>query len=64
MRRVARMTRGRLKAFALLDRDLMRKAAPLAPYLAANALTLFSARVGCTSFTSDGYPNLAGLCLE
>ena len=64
MRRVARMTRGRLKAFELLDRDLMQKAAPLAPYLAANALTLFSARVGCTSFTSDGYPNLAGLCLD
>lgn len=64
MRRVARMTRGRLKAFELLDRDLMQKAAPLAPYLAANALTLFSTRVGCVSFKSDGYANLAGLCLD
>jgi peptide/nickel transport system substrate-binding protein len=64
MRRVARMTRGRLKAFALLDRDLMQKAAPLAPYLAANALTLFSTSVGCPSFTNDGYPNLAALCLD
>jgi peptide/nickel transport system substrate-binding protein len=64
MRRVAGMTRSRLKAFELLDRDLMQKAAPLAPYLAANALTLFSTRVGCASFTNDGYPNLAGLCLD
>jgi peptide/nickel transport system substrate-binding protein len=64
MHRVASMTRGRLKAFELLDRDLMQKAAPLAPYLAANALTLFSTSVGCPSFTNDGYPNLAALCLD
>ena len=64
MQRVAGMRRGRLKAYALLDRDLMRQAAPLVPYLAGNALTLFSARVGCRSWTSDGFPSVAGLCLH
>jgi peptide/nickel transport system substrate-binding protein len=64
MRRAAATRRGRLNAFATLDRDLMRQAPPLVPYLAANALTLFSARVGCRSWTSDGYPSLTGLCLR
>jgi ABC-type transport system substrate-binding protein len=64
MERAARATRGRRRAFALLDRDLMRSAAPVAPYFVGNALTLFSARVGCASWLSDGYPNLAGLCLN
>lgn len=64
MRRVARMRRGRENAFALLDRDLMRTPAPLAPYLVENALTLVSARVGCFSSLNNGWPNLAALCLD
>jgi len=64
MRHVERLTRGRERAFALLDRDLMRRAAPLVPYLAENAITLVSSRVGCFSTLSTGWPNLAGLCLN
>jgi peptide/nickel transport system substrate-binding protein len=64
MRRVARLRSGREAAFARLDRDLMRTAAPLAPYLAANSLTIFSDRVGCPSWTFDGWPDLAGLCIK
>jgi hypothetical protein len=64
MRRVARTTRGRERAFALLDRDLMLAATPVAPYLVENALTLVSARVGCFRSLNSGWPDLAALCLR
>jgi hypothetical protein len=35
----------RLRAYALLDRDLMRGPAPVAPYINTNARILVSARV-------------------
>jgi peptide/nickel transport system substrate-binding protein len=65
MRRTNSLRHGRLKAYALLDRDLMRKAAPVAPYATGNSLTLVSPRIGC--FKSSAYPsylapNLAALC--
>jgi peptide/nickel transport system substrate-binding protein len=64
MRLVARTMRGRDAAYALLDRDLMRRAAPLAPYLVENALTVVSERVECFSSMTNGWPNLATLCLK
>ena len=64
MRRVARTEQGRDAAFARLDRDLMRIAAPLAPYLVENALTIVSPRVGCLSWLTNAWPNLAGLCVK
>jgi peptide/nickel transport system substrate-binding protein len=67
MRRTNSRRHGRLKAYALLDRDLMRRAAPVAPYATGNSLTLVSLRIGC--FKSSAYPaylapNLAALCLR
>lgn len=64
MRRVASMRHGRDAAYARLDRDLMGTAAPLAPYLAANTVTIVSARVGCMSWLSHNWPNLARLCIK
>jgi peptide/nickel transport system substrate-binding protein len=70
---VSRMVRtdslrhGRLKAYARLDRDLMRGPVPIAPLFMGNTLTLVSPRIGC--FSSSAYPgyfapNLAALCLR
>jgi peptide/nickel transport system substrate-binding protein len=67
MQRTNRRRHGRLKAYALLDRDLMKGPAPIAPYATGNSLTLVSPRIGC--FKSSAYPgyffpNLAALCLR
>jgi peptide/nickel transport system substrate-binding protein len=67
MRRTDNLRHGRLKAYAKLDRDLMKGPAPVAPYATGNSLTLVSARIGC--FKSSPYPaylapNLAALCLR
>jgi ABC-type oligopeptide transport system substrate-binding subunit len=50
--------------YALLDRDLMAKAAPIAPYLASNARIFVSARVGCFTYQSVYGTDLAALCLR
>jgi hypothetical protein len=67
MRRTDRLRRGRLKAYARLDRALMKGPVPVAPYATGNSLTLVSRRIGC--FKSSPYPaylapNLAALCLR
>jgi peptide/nickel transport system substrate-binding protein len=62
MRLVARATRDR--DAARLDRDLMRTAAPLAPYLVQNALTVVSERVKCFASMTNGWPNLTALCVN
>jgi peptide/nickel transport system substrate-binding protein len=67
MRRTDSLRHGRLKAYARLDRDLMRGPAPIAPLFMGNTLTLVSPRIGC--FSSSAYPgyfapNLAALCLR
>jgi len=67
MRRTNSLRHGRLKAYAWLDRDLMKGPAPIAPYATGNTLTLVSSRIGC--FSSSAYPgyfapNLAALCLR
>jgi peptide/nickel transport system substrate-binding protein len=42
----------RLTAYGLLDRDIMRDAAPVAPYISTNARILTSTKVGCYQYTS------------
>jgi hypothetical protein len=67
MRRTDNQRQGRLKAYALLDRDLMSGPVPIAPYATGNSLTLVSPQIGCIE--SSPYPvhlspNLAALCLR
>jgi peptide/nickel transport system substrate-binding protein len=54
----------RLRTYAILDRDLMRGPAPVAPYINTNARILVSARVGCYVF-HQAYGSIWGpLCLR
>jgi ABC-type transport system substrate-binding protein len=67
MQRTDNLRHGRLKAYAKLDRALMRGPVPIAPYATGNSLTLVSNRIGC--FKSSPYPayfapNVAALCLR
>jgi ABC-type transport system substrate-binding protein len=67
MQRTNDMEQGRLKAYALLDRDLMEKAVPVAPFAMGNTFTFVSARVGCMRSSANPgylYPNLAALCFR
>jgi peptide/nickel transport system substrate-binding protein len=52
---------GRFAAYARLDRDLMREAAPVAPFLNLNAWTLVSASVGCFTWRAAEL-DLVALC--
>jgi peptide/nickel transport system substrate-binding protein len=53
----------RYDAYAALDRDLSRDAAPVAAYLTANARVYVSQSVGCFSFQpARGLVNLTALC--
>lgn len=56
--------RARDRVYALLDRDLMAKAAPIAPYIASNARVFVSSRVGCFTYQSVYGTDLAALCLK
>jgi ABC-type transport system substrate-binding protein len=64
-RRIAEASRltgeGRFAAYARLDRDLMREAAPVAPFLNLNGWTLVSASVGCFTWRA-GEVDLVALC--
>jgi peptide/nickel transport system substrate-binding protein len=65
MQRTNSLRHGRLKAYASLDRDLMKRAAPIAPYATGNSLTLVSPRIGCIKsrpYPAHLAPNLAALC--
>ena len=67
MRRTNSLRHRRLKAYALLDRDLMKGPAPIAPYATGNTLTLVSPRIGCfrsSPYPGHFFPNLAALCLR
>jgi peptide/nickel transport system substrate-binding protein len=67
MRRTNRLRHGRLKAYARLDRGLMKGPAPIAPYATGNSLTLISRRIGCfgsSAYPGYFFPNLAALCLR
>ena len=53
----------RLKAYGLLDRDLMKDAAPMAPYIVTNNRLYVSESVGCFTFSStNGVLNLVAIC--
>jgi len=52
----------RLTAYGLLDRDLVKDAAPVAPYISTNARWLASTKVGCYQFTSIAGSLLTELC--
>jgi peptide/nickel transport system substrate-binding protein len=52
----------RLTAYGLLDRDIMRDQAPVAPYISTNARILTSTKVGCYGYTSIQSTLLTQLC--
>jgi ABC-type transport system substrate-binding protein len=54
----------RLKAYSILDRDLMQGPAPIAPYINSNTRLLVSARVGCFTFQQAYGTDYAALCLK
>jgi peptide/nickel transport system substrate-binding protein len=52
----------RLTAYGLLDRDLMRDHAPVAPYISTNARIFTSNTVGCYGYTSIQSSLLTQIC--
>ena len=52
----------RLTAYGLLDRDIMKDHAPLAPYISTNARIFTSASVGCYGYTSIQGSLLTQIC--
>lgn len=52
----------RLTAYGLLDRDLMKDHAPVAPYISTNARIFVSAGVGCYGYTSIQGSLLTKIC--
>lgn len=53
----------RLKAYGILDRDIMRDGAPMAPYINTNARIYVSDSVGCYTFSPvHGVTNLVAIC--
>lgn len=52
----------RLTAYGLLDRDIMKDQAPVAPYISTNARILTSNKVGCYGYTSIQGSLLTQLC--
>ena len=54
----------RLTAYGLLDRDLMKNAAPFAPYIFTNARILTSTKVGCYGYTSIQSNLITQLCTK
>jgi peptide/nickel transport system substrate-binding protein len=63
MRRVARLVgRKRLDAYALLERDLMRRVAPIAPFIAVNDVILVSPSLGCFAYDVAFGPDFLTMC--
>jgi peptide/nickel transport system substrate-binding protein len=63
MRRAARLSgRDRLAAYARIDRDLMLRAAPIAPLFVLNDVVLVSRRLGCFNYHPLARENLVALC--
>jgi ABC-type transport system substrate-binding protein len=54
----------RARAFAQLDYDVMREAPPLAPFMAANAAVLVSARTHCFRWNALYGVDLGALCVR
>jgi hypothetical protein len=54
----------RANAYAILDRDIMRDAAPVAPYISTAARWLTSTKVGCFQYTGAAGTLLTQLCTK
>ena len=54
----------RLTAYGLLDRDIMKDQAPVAPYISTNARILTSNKVGCFGYSSIQGVHLTQLCTK
>jgi peptide/nickel transport system substrate-binding protein len=63
MRRAARLSgAGRLAAYARIERDLMRQAAPIAPFVVLNQVIFVSRSLGCFRYDVASGPNLVAIC--
>jgi peptide/nickel transport system substrate-binding protein len=54
----------RYSTYGLLDIDLMKNAAPMAPRAAGNDRVFVSARIGCFTYSNVYGVNIAALCLK
>jgi ABC-type oligopeptide transport system substrate-binding subunit len=54
----------RFRAYAQLDADLVRDAAPVVAYANATRVDFFSARVGCQTFNPVYGMDIAALCIR
>jgi peptide/nickel transport system substrate-binding protein len=52
----------RASAYALLERDLMRQAAPIAPFVVLNDVLFVSPSLGCFTYDATTGPDLAAMC--
>jgi peptide/nickel transport system substrate-binding protein len=63
MRQAARLAgAARLTAYALLERDLMRQAAPIAPFVLLNEVIFVSRSLGCFSYDAAFGSDLLAMC--
>jgi peptide/nickel transport system substrate-binding protein len=63
MRQAARLVgRKRLAAYALLERDLMQRAAPIAPFIVANDVMFVSRSLGCFAYDAAYGPDVLAMC--
>jgi peptide/nickel transport system substrate-binding protein len=63
LRQAARLAgRARTSAYALLERDLMRQAAPIAPLVVVNDVLFVSPSLGCFTYDAAMGPDLAAMC--
>jgi peptide/nickel transport system substrate-binding protein len=63
MRRAARLAGSqRLAAYALLERDLMRRAAPIAPFIVVNDVMFVSRSLGCFAYDTAYGPDVLAMC--
>ena len=55
---------GRAAAYAILDRDLMKDAAPVAAYIDTTSRILTSAKVGCFGYSGAQSVLLTQICTK
>src|SRR5262245_21339128 len=63
MRNASRLGgRERVAAYALLERDLMRRAAPIAPFIVANDVMFVSPSLSCFAYDTTYGPDVLAMC--
>jgi peptide/nickel transport system substrate-binding protein len=63
IRQAARLSgTARLTAFARIDREVMKRSAPIAPFVVPNDVILVSKSVGCFTYDALTGPNLVAIC--